>query len=257
MERAVERAAGLYSAPMSRLVLLAFFFLSCSAAAEVRVFAAASLTEALIEIAGAWERDGGERVVFNFGSSGALARQIDAGAPADLFLSADEMKMDWLAARGRIVSSTRVSLLSNTLVVVVPRDAKASITRIRDLQSFRTIAIGEPSTVPAGIYARQHLERASLWHSLEPKMIPTDNVRAALFAVEGGNADAAIVYATDARVSRRVRVAHVIADGPSISYPAVVTAGAENAAGARRFLDYLRSDAARVLFRRHGFVVNG
>jgi molybdate transport system substrate-binding protein len=240
-----------------RLVLLAFLFLSCSAAAEVRVFAAASLTDALTEIAAAWEKDGGERIVFNFGSSATLARQIDAGAPADLFFSADETKMDWLAERKRIVSSTRVSLLSNTLVVVVPHDAQTSITRIRDLQSFRTIAIGEPSTVPAGIYARQHLERVSLWHSLKPKIIPTDNVRAALYAVEGGNADAAIVYATDARASRRVRVAHVIANGPPISYPAAVTADAENAAGARQFLDYLRSDAARVIFRRHGFVVNG
>ena len=105
---------------MSRLVLLAFLFLSCSAAAEVRVFAAASLTDALTEIAAAWEKDGGQRIVFNFGSSATLARQIDAGAPADLFLSADEMKMDWLAARNRIVPATRVSLLSNTLVVVVP-----------------------------------------------------------------------------------------------------------------------------------------
>ena len=119
------------------------------------------------------------------------------------------------------------------------------------------IAIGEPSTVPAGIYARQHLERESLWPSLEPKMIPTDNVRAALYAVEGGNADAAIVYATDARASKRVRVAYVIANGPPISYPAAVTAGAENEAGARHFLEYLRSDAAGVIFRRHGFVVNG
>ena len=242
---------------MSRLVLLAILFLSCSAAAEVRVFAAASLTDALTEIAADWEKDGGQRIVFNFGSSATLARQIDAGAPADLFVSADEMKMDWLAARKRIVAATRVSLLSNTLVVVVPHDAEASITRIRDLQSFRTIAIGEPSTVPAGIYARQHLERASLWHSLEPKMIPTDNVRAALYAVEGGNADAAIVYATDARASRRVRVAHVITNGPPISYPAAVTADADNESGARQFLDYLRSEAARVIFRRHGFVVNG
>lgn len=240
-----------------RLVLLVFLVLSCSSPAEVRVFAAASLTDALTEIAAAWEKNGGQRVVFNFGSSATLARQIDAGAPADLFLSADEMKMDWLAGRKRIVPATRVSLLSNALVIVVPLDAKAVITGIHDLQSFRTIAIGEPSTVPAGIYARQHLERASLWHSLEPKMIPTDNVRAALHAVEHGNADAAIVYATDARASRRVRVAHAITNGPSISYPAAVTADAENAAGARQFLDYLRSEVAGVIFRRHGFVVNG
>ena len=242
---------------MSRLVLLALVFLSCSSATEVRVFAAASLTEALTEIAGTWEKGGGEPVVFNFGSSATLARQIDAGAPADLFVSADEAKMDWLGSRKRIVPATRVSLLSNTLVVVVPRDANTVIGGIGDLVSLERIAIAEPSSVPAGIYARKHLERISLWASLAPKVIPTDNVRAALHAVERGNAAAAIVYATDARMSGRVRVAHVIENGPPISYAAALTTDAENAAGARRFLDYLRSDDGRAVFRRHGFVVNG
>jgi molybdate transport system substrate-binding protein len=242
---------------VSRLILLALIFLSCSHGAEVRVFAAASLTDALTEIAGSWEQGGGEPVVFNFGSSATLARQIDAGAPADLFVSADEAKMDWLASRKRIAPATRVSLLSNTLVVVVPRGASTAISDVRDLASLDKIAIAEPSSVPAGIYARKHLERMSLWASLAPKVIPTDNVRSALHAVERGNAAAAIVYATDARISPGVRVAHVIENGPPISYAAALTTDAENAAAARRFLDYLRSEDGRAVFRRHGFVVHG
>ena len=229
-----------------RLVLLASLFFSCAQPDGLRVFAAASLADVLTEIAGTY----GEPVTFNFGSSSALARQIDAGAPADLFVSADETRMDWLAARNRIVTSSRVSLLSNRLVVVVHRDSHET-----DLRQMRSIALGDPSTVPAGIYAKEWLEKAGLWDDIAPRVIPTENVRGALFAVESGNAGAAIVYATDAALSRRVRIAHRLESPSPISYPAAVVAGAEHERGAHRFLTYLQSPAGAAVFRRHGFIV--
>ena len=230
------------------LVLLA----ACTNRQEVKVLAAASLTDVLTEIATAYEKNSGEKITLNFGASSILARQIAAGAPADLFLSADEAKMDALAEQRLIAGNTRVSLLSNRLAIIVRAD-----TASRELSSMERIAIAEPSTVPAGIYAKQHLQSQGLWETLAPKIIPTENVRAALLAVETGNADAAIVYTTDARAGKNIRVAQIIENGPPISYPVALIAGAKNANGARRFLQYLRSDEAAATFRRHGFIVNG
>ncbi|HEX8618992.1 MAG TPA: molybdate ABC transporter substrate-binding protein [Thermoanaerobaculia bacterium] len=219
-------------------------------AAEIRVFAAASLREALEEIAAEYERGTGDEVVFSFGASSILARQIMAGAPADLFLSADEEKMDALAKRGLIVPASRVSVLSNSLVIVIPHDA-----RPRPLLSMRAIALAEPSSVPAGIYARKYLRRIGLWTRLAPKVIPTDNVRSALAAVESGNVDAAFVYKTDVRVAKRVRVAFEVPrnQAPEISYPFALINGARPAAS--RFLAFLRSRAALARFAKHGFVI--
>ncbi|HYC89722.1 MAG TPA: molybdate ABC transporter substrate-binding protein [Thermoanaerobaculia bacterium] len=226
-----------------RFVLLLLLALPLSAA-EVRVLAAASLTDALQEIARAYEKQSGDRIVFSFGASNLLARQIAAGAPADLFLSADEASMN------RVQTSVRVNVLSNTLVVI-----GKPIRRPRDLVNLKSIALAEPSSVPAGIYARQWLERLRLWDAVKPKVIPTDNVRSALAAVASGNADAAIVYKTDARISKKVRVTYVVRDGPRITYPFAVLRGAEQPAAARRFLAYLRGKPALDTFARHGFDV--
>jgi molybdate transport system substrate-binding protein len=236
--------------------LLLLLVLAPLAAAEVRVFAAASLTDALTEIAGQYGKRTGERIVFNFAGSSTLERQIELGAPADLFASADADKMDRLARLGRIDASTRVSLLSNQLVVVVPRGETTVVRSARDLAKLRRLALAEPSSVPAGIYARKWLERTGVWASVAPKVVPVENVRAALAAVEAGNADAAVVYRTDAAISKRVRVAYAVpaADGPAIDYPFAVTSDAANAAAAKRFLGFLRSDAARAVFRRYGFI---
>lgn len=222
------------------LLLLAFPL----AAAEVRVLAAASLTDVLQEIAKTYEKQTGDRIVFSFGASNVLARQIAAGAPADLFLSADERSMD------RVQTSVRVNVLSNTLVVI-----GKPIRQPRDLLAMNSIALAEPSSVPAGIYARQWLESLKLWKALRPKVIPTDNVRSALAAVASGNADAAIVYKTDARISKRVRVTYVVKDGPRITYPFALLRDAEQPAAARRFLNHLRSRQALDTFVRHGFDV--
>ncbi len=227
------------------LRILAAFLLAASLhAAEVRVLAAASLTDALQDIARQYEKTSGDKIVFSFGASSLLARQIEAGAPADLFLSADERSMN------RVRTAARVSVLSNQLVIVIPRDAKAV-----PLTSVRTIALAEPSSVPAGIYAREWLEKRGLWDAVRAKIVPTDNVRGALGAVAAGNADAAIVYRTDAKISKSVRVAQFITDGPRISYPFALLQDAEQPRAARRFLAYLQSKPARDTFVRYGFDV--
>lgn len=230
-----------------RLQLLILLALPLQAA-EIHVFAAASLSDALTEIATAYERRSSDRIAFNFGASSTLARQIQAGAPADLFLSADEQLID---------PRRRVRVLSNTLVVVVPRDGGANVSQPRQLLRLERIALAEPHSVPAGIYARRWLQSIGLWDAVKPKVIPTDNVRAALAAVASGNADAAIVYKTDALISRRVRVAHEVHGGPRISYAFAVTTEAPQADAARRFLAYLQSAEAMKIFGRYGFARAG
>jgi molybdate transport system substrate-binding protein len=219
-----------------------------AAPSEVRVFAAASLTEPLTEIAEAYQRETGRTIVFNFGGSSLLARQIAGGAPADLFLSADEAQMR------AVTVVERASVLSNALVVVVPREDLRPVADVRALTEprFERIALAEPSRVPAGVYARECLTERGVWPAVAPKVVPTENVRGALAAVAAGNASAAIVYRTDARVSNRVRVACEIAGGPPISYPfALLT----HSVAAREFYDHLRSKPALDAFRRHGFDV--
>lgn len=215
-------------------------------AVEVRVFAAASLAEALDEIAQKYEQASGDQILFNFGASSTLARQVEEGAPADLLLSADE--------RVRTTRlGERASVLSNTLVIVV-RDKR--VTHPRDLVGLK-LALAEPSTVPAGIYARTYLQKLGLWERVKPNVIPTDNVRAALAAVESGNVDAAIVYRTDARIAKEVRVAYPVprAEGPRIAYLFAVVRDAEQPRAARRFFAYLQAKPALDVFRKHGFDV--
>ena len=246
---------------MRRFLILLFVALVSfpAAAEEVRVFAAASLSDVLKDVAGNYEQGSGDRIIFNFGGSGMLARQIEQDAPADLFLSADESRMDDLQQRHLIDPKTRQSVLSNTLVIVVPADRGMTITSARELADDRvlSVAIAEPATVPAGVYARQYLLKIGAWGRVARKAIPMDNVRAALAAVESGNADCGIVYRTDALISRHVRIAVELPkdEGPRISYPFAVTTGARSPAAARRFLAYLTSKPALDVFRRYGFLV--
>jgi molybdate transport system substrate-binding protein len=225
----------------------------------VLVFAAASLTDALKEIAASWEIAGGESVVFNFAASSLLARQIREGAPADLFLSADEAQMDGLERAGLVVPGTRRSVLSNTLVAVVPKDSALRIASARDLAGpgVERLALAEPTSVPAGVYSKKFFERVGIWDALARKVVPTENARATLAAVESGNVDAGIVYRTDAAISKHVRIAFEIPAtmGPAISYPFALVKGAPRETEARRFLAYLGSPAARAVFVRYGFLV--
>lgn len=227
-------------------------------AADLQVFAAASLTDALQEIAGAYERESGDKVLLNLGASSTLARQIQEGAPADLFFSADEARMDSLAKEKLLLPETRKSLLSNTLVVVVPADSNLKIASAQDLASpkIRALALAEPQSVPAGIYAKQYLRSIQLWGKVIDRVVPTENVRAALAAVESGNVDAGIVYKTDAQISKEVKIAFEVprTEGPKISYPVAVVAASRQQGAARRLLAYLESPAALEVFRRYGFL---
>jgi molybdate transport system substrate-binding protein len=238
------------------LLLLCLLAIPASAA-ELQVYAAASLTDALKEIAPEYEKATGDKLVLNLGASNMLARQIQEGAPADLFLSADEAKMDGLEKRKLLLSGTRKSVLSNTLVVVVPVDSSLKVAGPVDLVAVRALALAEPQTVPAGIYAKEYLKSKGLWSKVIDRVIPTENVRAALAAVEAGNADAGIVYKTDAGISKRVKIAYEVprAESPKISYPFAVLAASERKEAARKLLDYLHSPPALAVFRKYGFLI--
>ncbi len=257
----MKRRTHLHARFIASIALLAGGVAVPARAAEVRVAAAASLTNALTELAEAWKAQSGHTVSLNLGASNLLARQIAEGAPADVFFSADEQQMDRLDKAKLLLAGTRRSLLSNTLTIVVPADSKLVITAPEDLAgpAVRVLALAEPQTVPAGIYAKQYLRTLGLWSKVIDRVVPTENVRGALSAVEAGNADAAIVYHSDAAISKKVRIAFEVpaAKGPKISYPVAVLAHSEQREAAKAFLDYLASAAAAEVFRRYGFLVPG
>jgi len=218
------------------------------------VFAAASLSDALREIGRNFEAWTGHRVVLSLGGSNDLARQIRAGAPAEVFVSASAERMDEVERAGLVRAGDRVNLLSNRLVVVVPVTAATALARAEDLVGVGRLALGDPEAVPAGIYARQWLEKRGLWERVRDRVVPTLDVRAALAAVESGNADAGIVYRTDAAISKRVRVVLdvPVEEAPRIVYPAALLTASRGPA-ARAFYEHLRSPAARGVFERLGF----
>lgn len=223
------------------------------------VSAAASLSEALEEIGASFTRETRVRVLVNVGGSNSLARQIVAGAPVDLFVSADTAQMQAVEAAGRLVSGSRVVLLSNRLVVMTDPGRAASVRTVGSLldPSIRRIATGDPTAVPAGVYARHYLESLGLWSRLEPKIVPGASVRAALAALERGEVDAAIVYRSDTVVARKAAVAFEVPGDPAnpILYPAAVIRGAQHPQRASEFLAYLQSATARAVFSRRGFIV--
>ena len=237
------------------VVLLA---VATSFAAQVTVFAAASLTESLKEIGADYEKQSGDKIVFNFAASGTLARQIEEGAPSDIFFSADEAKADALEKKGLLVKETRKSLLGNSLVIVATPDS-AAIHSPADLTNaaIKHVALGNTRTVPAGTYAKAYLEKSGLWPGIEPKVVPCENVRAVLAAVESGNVDAGVVYKTDAAISKKVKVIFEVpvAAGPKITYPVALVTNAPHPEAAKSFLGYLTGNEAGAVFTHHGFVV--
>lgn len=246
---------------MQRRALSLFLFTVAALglrAADVSVFAAASLSDALKDIAKTYEPASGDKLRYNLGASSALALQIKNGAPADVFFSADEAKMDDLAKSRLIVADTRRSLLSNTLVIVVNAEGGAAIAAPADLAKpgIGRIALAEPQTVPAGIYAKEWLQKIDLWKKIIDRVVPTENVRACLAAVEAGNADAGVVYKTDALISKKVKVVFevAVADGPKISYPLAVLKDAKHAEAARKFVAYLAGPEASAVFKKYGFL---
>lgn len=225
------------------------------------VSAAASLADALGEIAGRFERERGVRVIVNAGGSNSLARQIVAGAPVDLFISADSDQMLVVERAGRVEAGSEVTLLSNRLVVLTARGPGPRLHAIGDLldPAVRRIATGDPAAVPVGVYARRYLSSLGLWSRLESKIVPGVSVRAALAAVESGEVDAAIVYRSDATIARRAVLAFEIpeTEGFRIAYPAAVISNSRHAALARDFLRELRSPSSLSVFERFGFVGPG
>jgi len=217
------------------------------------VLAAASLQGALDQIADEWTRRGHPQPVIAYAGSQALARQVESGAPADLAVLADADWMDALVASGRANGATRRDVVSNRLVVV-RRAPPASQRPLPEALVGERIAMGDPAAVPAGRYARRALETLRLWQPVEPRVIATDNVRAALALAERGEVDAAVVYASDAAASREVVIAARIPASahPPIRYPAALLIGSAHpdAAG---FLAFLSSAEAARTFARHGF----
>jgi molybdate transport system substrate-binding protein len=228
----------------------------------VLVFAAASLQTALNAIAAEWRRETGKRVTFSYAASSALARQIEQGAPADLFASADLEWMDWLQTRRLVQAETRRVLLGNTLVLVEAADRPATSLAIVSgfplaaMLAESRVATGDPRAVPVGRYAQAALTSLGVWGAVGPRVAGTDNVRAALALVARGEARFGIVYATDARTEPRVRVVGTFPAGshPPIVYPFALTASSTNP-DARAFLDYLLSPGALRVFEAEGFAI--
>jgi molybdate transport system substrate-binding protein len=226
---------------------------------ELLVFAAASLTDVLAELSARWEATAGVPVRLSFAASAVLARQIEAGGRADVFISADQEWMNYLQARDLLEPSTRRALVGNRLVLVAPAD---NATELRIAPGFRLaaalgtgrLATGDPDTVPVGRYARSALVTLGVWDQIQPRLVRADNVRSAMMFVARGETPLGIVYATDALADSRVRIVDTFPAGshPPITYPAAATRGARNIAV--RYLGFLAGAGARDTWRKFGFV---
>ncbi len=231
--------------------------MTIAAAAAVLVLAASSLTETLPAIARKWTARGHPSVEFSFDASSRLARQIEQGAPADAFISADGEWMDQLEAGGMLEPATRFDLVGNTLVAVVPSTSTLRVTTAADLAAPVVKRLGlAGENVPAGRYARTALTTLGIWPQVAARVLSGDNVRTVLGWVATGEVDAGIVYATDALIEPRVRPAFVFPSGshPAIEYPAALVRGGAHAADAAAFLSYCRSAEARSIFAAAGFL---
>ncbi|MBB3900240.1 molybdate ABC transporter substrate-binding protein [Roseococcus suduntuyensis] len=235
------------------------------AQAPVTVFAAASLADALRLLGAEWAAHGHPAPRVSLAASSTLARQIEQGAGADLFLSADEAWMDHLQQRNLILPETRRSPIGNALALVTPTDQarQVALARGTDLLALLgprgRLAVGDPAHVPAGRYARAAMEWMGQWDALSPRLARAENVRAALLLVERGEAPFGIVYATDAAASARVAVAGLFPPGshPPVTYPFALTRRAADNAAARAFLDFLAGPEAAPVWRRLGFSLAG
>lgn len=223
---------------------------------DLLVAAAASLSGIAPQLTRAFHDASGIDLRFNFGGSNTLARQIVEGARVDAFVSADTAQMDVVERSGRVVSGTRVDVVSNRLVVIVGASQNPSSFAVDDLASARTqrVAMGDPAAVPAGVYGRRWLETVRLWNMVEPKVVPLPSSPAVVAAVRAGRAAVGVVFASDAHGRDDVRVAYVVPgdDAPEIVYPAAAIAGGR-VPQARQFIDFLRSAPAQRIFESAGF----
>jgi molybdate transport system substrate-binding protein len=226
---------------------------------ELLVFAAASLTNVLGELSEQWRKSAGVTVKFSFAASSMLARQIEAGGNADIFISADQEWMDYLEARNLIAKPSRVNLVANRLVLIAPADSRIELAIERGFNLAGALAggrlsTGDPDTVPVGRYARSALLSLGVWDQVADRLVRADNVRAAMNFVARGETPLGIVYATDAQIDKKVRVVATFPDHSHvpITYPAAATATA--GPDAAEFLAYLRSSEAASSWKKYGFL---
>jgi len=247
---AVLLALGLFGAPGEGL----------AQTEPLTVFAAASLKNVLDEAGAGYTRAGGGPVRFSYAASSAIARQIEQGAPADIFVSADQAWMTYVAGKGLIVPATRIDLLTNRLALIAPAASTVKLTVGRNMPLARALGEGRLALagpeVPAGKYGRAALTALGVWPSVQDRLASAENVRAALLFVSRGEAPLGVVYDTDAKVDPNVRIVGLFPQSshPQIIYPAAVLAASKNPQ-AVKFLAYLRSPAGRAVFKTHGFTV--
>ncbi|HEI8865909.1 molybdate ABC transporter substrate-binding protein [Serratia sp. AKBS12] len=242
------------------IVLASGMVMQASAADKITVFAAASLTNALQEITEQYQQGKNVQVVSSFASSSTLARQIEQGAPADLFISADQQWMDYAIDKGQMVADSRYTLLGNDLVLIAARGAKldkVAITTQTDwtrLLDGGRLAVGDPDHVPAGIYAKEALQNLKAWPQLEPMLARANNVRSAMALVERQEAPLGIVYGSDAVASDKVKAIGVFpADSHKpVEYPMAMVKG-HDTPSVSAFYTYLKSPQAAAIFQRYGF----
>lgn len=240
-------------------VLLAFAAPALAQPAPLTVFAAASLRDVMDAQAAAFTRAGGPPVRFSYAASSAIARQIENGAPADLFISADSDWMDYVAQRGLIDAGSRRNLVTNHLALIAPANSKLRLTIRKNMSLLAALdggrlAMAGPD-VPAGRYGRAALTSLGVWPSVEGRVVQADNVRNAMVFVSRGEAPLGVVYDTDAKVDPKVRIVGLFpaSSHPPIIYPGAVVKSSTNPA-AQRFLTYLKSRAGQATFRRYGFI---
>ncbi len=242
------------------LILLGFacLFIGCSSE-ELVIFGAMSLTDALTEVSQRFGAVRNVKVYCNFAGSSTLQRQIEKGAPADVFISASPKQIGALQREGLLYEDSRRAILSNRLVLVAPVNSSLSMTDAGMLaqDEIRRIAIGEPNSVPAGIYGREALTHLGVWTTVQPKLIPSADVRSTLAYVESSEVDVGVVYQTDAGLSKKVRIIYQFPDSSHspIVYPAAVLRNTGHKVLAQAFLDYLQTAEVAAIFEKYGFFV--
>ena len=240
------------------LLSLAYLFIGC-AGEELVIFGAMSLTDALTEVSQRFGTVRNVKVYCNFAGSSTLQRQIEKGAPADVFISASPRQIDALQGEGLLYEDSRRAILNNRLVLVAPANSSLSMTDVRMLahDSVRRIAIGEPNSVPAGIYGKEALTHLGVWDTVQPKLVPGADVRSTLAYVGSGEVDVGIVYQTDAGFSEKVRVIYQFPNSSHspIVYPAAVLRNTAHKVLAQAFLEYLQTAEVAAIFEKYGFSV--
>ena len=227
---------------------------------ELNISAAVSMKDALAEIQTNYQKKAPHvKLVYNLGASGSLQKQIEQGAPADIFISAAPKQMNELEAKNLVIKATRKNLLENKLVLIAPKDSTLSISKLEDLQNdaVKQISIGETKVVPAGQYAEQALKKLGVWEKIQSKIVFAKDVRTVLTYVDTGNVDAGLVYTTDAAASKKVKILATAPDGSHapIIYPAAALSGTKNQKAAEEFLAYLAGPEGKSVFEKHGFVM--